>query len=47
MKNAGIEVYIFETNNAIDMQQYLMQGNSVESVIKIANAKNDRKSVTI
>ena len=47
MKNAGIGVYIFETNIAIDMQQYLMKGNSVESVIKIANAKNDRKSVTI
>lgn len=42
MKAAGIEVYIFETNIAIDMQQYLMQGNSVESIMKNANENAER-----
>ena len=36
MRAAGIEVYVFETDVAIDMQQYLMQGNTVESIMKIA-----------
>lgn len=42
MKNAGIEVYIFETNIAIDMQQYLMQGNSIESIMEISKAREKR-----
>ena len=36
MRKANVEVYIFEKDTAIDMQQYLMQGNSIESIIKIA-----------
>lgn len=36
MRNAGIAVYIYETDTTIDMLQYLMQGNSVESVMRIA-----------
>lgn len=36
MRVAGIEVYIFETDAAVDMRQYLMQGNSVESIMEIA-----------
>jgi len=36
MRMAGIEVYIFETDTAIDMQQYLIQGNTVESILDIA-----------
>ncbi len=36
MRIAGIKVYIFETDTAIDMQQYLMQGNTVESIMEIA-----------
>lgn len=35
-KNIGVNVYIFETDTAMDMLDYLMQGNSVESVLKIA-----------
>ncbi len=35
MREAGIEVYVFENDVAIDMQQYLMQGNTVESIMKI------------
>lgn len=35
MKNAGLAVCIFETDTAIDMQQYLMQGNTVESIMNI------------
>lgn len=42
MKAAGIEVNIFETDTAIDMQQYLMQGNSVKSIMKIANENAEK-----
>lgn len=35
-KNIGVNVYIFETDTAMDMLDYLMQGNSVESVLEIA-----------
>lgn len=45
MKNAGVEVYIFETDTAIDMQQYLMQGNSIESIMKVANIKNNGETL--
>lgn len=30
---AGVTAHIFETNTALDMLQYLMQGNSVESIL--------------
>lgn len=36
MNAAGINVYIFKTDNAKDMPQYLLQGNTIESVLQIA-----------
>ena len=36
MNAAGINVYIFKTDNAKDMSQYLLQGNTIESVLQIA-----------
>ncbi|MBQ8790291.1 MAG: toprim domain-containing protein [Ruminiclostridium sp.] len=35
LSTAGVEVYVFESDTAMDMQQYLMQGNSVESIMEI------------
>lgn len=42
MKMAGVEVYVFETDIAIDMPQYLMQGNSVKSIMEISKAREKR-----
>lgn len=33
MKNSGISVKVFETDVAIDMQEYLAQGHSVQEII--------------
>lgn len=35
-KNIGVKVFVFEIDTAIDMIEYIMQGNSVENVLKIA-----------
>lgn len=34
-KNIGVNVYIFETHASIDMIEYLMQGNSIDDIIKL------------
>lgn len=35
MKNSGISVKVFETDVAIDMQEYLAQGHSVKEILGI------------
>ena len=37
MKSFGIHVYVFETDEALDMSDYLLKGKSVEDIMKIAD----------